>query len=229
MHENRVQSKNIWKALWIPTKCCSKVYIILTYTCYRFGYCGEDAGYCYPVQGCVLRGVDIEGGDLSPAEGGGGVLVERGQLDGCAFACEENNLCGWYTYDKRSNKCYLKGTRGYLNNGTQTATIISGSTQSAGCVFTQREKAFRGTSRGQPETPRQGVAFNYDNYYDNDYNNLDYGYGTYSDYSAYDYIYSAARPRAGGRGVVGVRNGGRVVGGARRQKTVTNPYLGLLG
>ena len=26
-----------------------------------------------------------------------------------------------------------------------------------------------------------------------------------------------------------VRNGGGVVGGARRQKTVTNPYLGLLG
>ena len=106
----------------------------------RFGFCGEDAGYCYPIEGCILRGVEIEGGDLSAAEGGGGVDVERGQLDGCAYICEENSQCGWYTYDKSSNKCFLKGTRGYLSNGTQTATIISGSTQSGGCTFNPREE-----------------------------------------------------------------------------------------
>jgi len=117
--------------------------------CSRFGFCGEDAGYCYPIEGCILRGVEIEGGDLSAADGGGGVNVDRGQLDGCAYICEENSLCGWYTYDKSSNLCYLKGSRGFLSNKTQTATIISGSTQSSGCTFNPRVE-------GSPAAARPG-------------------------------------------------------------------------
>ena len=116
----------------------------------RFGFCGEDAGYCYPIEGCILRGVEIDGGDLTVAEGGGGVNVDRGQLDGCAYICEENSLCGWYTYDKTSNQCFLKGTRGFLSNKTQTATIISGSTQSGGCTFNPREE---GTAAASPNNP----------------------------------------------------------------------------
>ena len=119
---------------------------------YRFGFCGEDEGYCYPIEGCILRGVEIDGGDLTVAEGGGGVNVERGQLDGCAFICEDNSLCGWYTYDKSSNQCFLKGTRGFLSNKTQTATIISGSTQSGGCVFNPREE---GLPNSQPNNNRR--------------------------------------------------------------------------
>ena len=105
---------------------------------YRFGFCGEDAGYCYPLEGCILRGVEIEGGDLTASEGGGGVDVERGQLDGCAYICEENSLCGWYTYDKSANKCFLKGSRGFLSNKTDTANIVSGATAADGCNFNPR-------------------------------------------------------------------------------------------
>ena len=58
------------------------VYLLLSFYdgFYRFGFCGEDEGYCYPIEGCILRGVEIDGGDLTVAEGGGGVNVERGQL-----------------------------------------------------------------------------------------------------------------------------------------------------
>ena len=102
---------------------------------FRFGYCGAGAGYCEPVDGCVLQGMDIIGGDMEEEEGGGGVNVEKGDLDGCAFRCEEKIRCGWYSYDKGSNLCYLKFARGYFRNVTGTKDIISGSTQSGGCVL----------------------------------------------------------------------------------------------
>ena len=63
------------------------------------------------------------------------MTVDRGDLDGCAFICEENSLCKWYTYDKQSNLCYLKYARGYLVNSTDSNPVISGSTQSDGCVY----------------------------------------------------------------------------------------------
>jgi len=132
--------------------------------CSRFGFCGEDAGYCYPIEGCLLRGVEIDGGDLTSAEGGGGVNVERGQIDGCAFICEENSQCGWYTYDKSSNQCFLKGTRGFLSNGTQTGTIISGSTQSGGCVFNPREEGQPNRETTNRRRPRQRCRYPYRRY-----------------------------------------------------------------
>ena len=122
----------------------------------RFGFCGEDGGYCYPLEGCILRGVEIDGGDLTAAEGGGGVDVERGQLDGCAYICEENSLCGWYTYDKTANKCYLKGTRGYLSNKTDTANIVSGATAEDGCTFNPREEGLPARADGRPAARRPG-------------------------------------------------------------------------
>ena len=72
---------------------------------------------------------------MSEEEGGGGVDVEKGDLDGCAYICEENIRCGWFTYDKESNRCYLKFARGYFRNVTGTRQVISGSTQSGGCVL----------------------------------------------------------------------------------------------
>ena len=96
--------------------------------------------------------MEIEGGDLTAAEGGGGVDVEGGQLDGCAYICEENSLCGWYTYDKGANKCFLKGTRGFLSNKTDTANIISGATSEDGCTFNPREEGLPDTAR-QPGRP----------------------------------------------------------------------------
>ena len=59
----------------------------------RFGYCGDEEGYCYARDGCELRGIRIRGGDLSRADGGGGVIVDKGDLDGCAYLCEENSRC----------------------------------------------------------------------------------------------------------------------------------------
>jgi len=103
--------------------------------CSRYGFCGEDEGYCYPIDGCLLRGIEIQGGDLPRAEGGDGVTVDRGDLDGCAFICEENSRCKWYTYDKQSNLCYLKYARGYLVNATDSSRVISGSTETGGCVM----------------------------------------------------------------------------------------------
>ena len=102
---------------------------------FRFGYCGEGPGYCEPVDGCLLQGLDIIGGDMSKEEGGEGVSVEKGDLDGCAYVCEEKIRCGWYSYDKGSNLCYLKFARGYFRNVTGTKNVISGSTQSGGCVL----------------------------------------------------------------------------------------------
>ena len=48
--------------------------------------------------------MDINGGDMSEEEGGGGVDVEKGDLDGCAYIYEENIRCGCFTYDKESNR-----------------------------------------------------------------------------------------------------------------------------
>eukprot|EP00090_Calanus_glacialis_P036395 TRINITY_DN62152_c0_g1_i1.p1 TRINITY_DN62152_c0_g1~~TRINITY_DN62152_c0_g1_i1.p1 ORF type:complete len:622 (+),score=103.65 TRINITY_DN62152_c0_g1_i1:196-1866(+) len=72
---------------------------------------------------------------MSKEEGGEGVSVEKGDLDGCAYVCEEKIRCGWYSYDKGSNLCYLKFARGYFRNVTGTKNVISGSTQSGGCVL----------------------------------------------------------------------------------------------
>ena len=69
---------------------------------------------------------------MSEEEGGGGVDVEKGDVDGCAYICEETIGCGWYTYDKESNRCYLKHARGYFREVT---SLVSGSTQSGGCVL----------------------------------------------------------------------------------------------
>ena len=176
---------------------------------FRFGYCGEDAGYCYPVQGCLLRGVEIQGGDLTTEEGGGGVHIEKGELDGCAFLCEENVLCGWYTYDKRIHKCFLKGERGIFTNSSQTSSLVSGSTQSGGCIITPRE-----------EPRAQSGPVDYVNYgdYDYNYNTLDYRVPQYSDYNNYDYTpVTFTRPV--------LRR--RIAVGARRR--LRNPFLSLLG
>ena len=48
---------------------------------------------------------------MEPEESGGGVEVEKGDLDGCALLCEEKIRCGWFSYDKSSNLCYLKFAR----------------------------------------------------------------------------------------------------------------------
>ena len=40
--------------------------------------------------------------------------VDKGDLDGCSFLCEENSQCKWYTYDNENNQCYLKSSRGQL-------------------------------------------------------------------------------------------------------------------
>ena len=180
----------------------------------------------------MLRGVRIEGGDLSPAEGGGGVHVNVGQLDGCAFSCEENVLCGWFTYDRRINKCYLKEKGGYFTNDTQTVSLISGSTKPSGCSLAQREERRRQperevrrrvTDRRQPETPGRRGRIDYYDYSDYDYsfNNLDYLYRNY------DYLYSDTASR---RGVLGGRGRGRSRAEvARPRQTHSNPFLGLLG
>ena len=73
---------------------------------------------------------------MSEEEGGGGVNVEKGDQDGCAYICEERDIrCRWYTYDKETNLCYLKYARGYFRNVTETRKVVSGSTKSGGCIL----------------------------------------------------------------------------------------------
>ena len=103
--------------------------------CSRYGFCGEDGGYCYPATGCLIRGKEILGGDLPEGEGGGGVVVDKGDLDGCAALCEDNRQCRWYTYQKKENVCYLKHAGGYVVNGTDPSQVISGSTMADGCEY----------------------------------------------------------------------------------------------
>ena len=74
------------------------------------------------------------GGDLSPAAGGGGIALERGEAQECfirwegaffyhkflptgnlmACRCEEHPGCKWFTWDERAARCYLKSSRGYV-------------------------------------------------------------------------------------------------------------------
>ena len=99
----------------------------------RFGYCGQDEGYCYPRDGCLMRGIRLLGGDLPAPEGGGGVLVDIGELDGCAYLLEQNSRGQYFSYDPESNLCYLKAERGRLVNDTESSRYTSGSQLIGGC------------------------------------------------------------------------------------------------
>merc|ERR1719431_2335501 len=55
-----------------------------------------------------------------------------------------------------ANKCYLKGTRGYLSNKTDTANIVSGATAEDGCTFNPREEGLPARADGRPAASRPG-------------------------------------------------------------------------
>ena len=89
-----------------------------------------------------MRGISLLGGDLPVPEGGGGVLVEVGELDGCAYMCEQNSRGQYFTYDQSTNLCYLKSERGRLVNRTEYERYTSGSPIAGGCVYGPDDLAF---------------------------------------------------------------------------------------
>merc|ERR1719483_911151 len=114
--------------------------------CSGFGYCGSGEGFCTPSirtgpagrpparrsgAGCSLENTEIVGGDLPVAVGGGGIKLDRSVSDECFNRREDNPGCTWFTYDSKTELCYLKSGRGYLRNRTDGFT--SGATFRDGC------------------------------------------------------------------------------------------------
>ena len=125
----------------------------------------------------MLRGIRLRGGDLPSEEGGGGVSVDKGELDGCAFLCEQNSRGQYYTYDKQSNLCYLKYERGQLVNVTESSRFTSGSTLAGGCAYDASVLRFDQGRRNWAGAVRGFSRRIYpDNYYDDDYDYDGYNY-----------------------------------------------------
>jgi len=125
--------------------------------CSGFGFCGSGEGFCTRARrvgpagrpptntqgeagagpGCTLANTELVGGDLSPAAGGGGITLERGEAQECFIRCEEHPGCKWFTWDERAARCYLKSSRGYVRERsdgfTSGATFRDGCNQEAEC------------------------------------------------------------------------------------------------
>ena len=86
-----------------------------------------------------MRGIRLLGGDLPELDGGGGVLVPVGELDGCAFLTEENSLGQYYSYDPDTNLCYVKAERGRLVNDSKSSQYTSGSPLLGGCDYSAED------------------------------------------------------------------------------------------
>ena len=115
-----------------------------------------------------MRGIRLLGGDLPAPEGGGGVLVDIGELDGCAYLTEQNSRGQYFSYDPESNLCYVKSERGRLVNDTESSRYTSGSPLIDGCEYGPEDIGYPG--RGGWLRGRGGITSLYPDY------GTDYGY-----------------------------------------------------